>query len=55
MYQERWCAIEEMVVELFAWLKHAPEYDRNPKARLIAWICKVEHGPEESPASIGLD
>ena len=37
-YQECWWGIEETVAELFAWLEHASDYDRNPKAGLIAWI-----------------
>ena len=39
---------------LFAWLERAPEYDKNPKAGLIAWIGKAEYKPEESLALIGL-
>ena len=31
-----------------------PEYDKNPKVRLIAWIGKSEYRPEDSPTLIGL-
>ena len=43
-----------MVTKLFARLERVPDYDGNPKARLIAWIGETEYRPEESLASIGL-
>ena len=52
------CTPEQFLVHVqqaldFAWLEHAPHYDGNPKAGLIAQIGKVEYGPEESPSLIG--
>ena len=43
-----------MVAKLFTHLEHAPDYDRNPKVRILAQIGEAEYWPEECLSLIGL-